>query len=171
MGGIWCWYIIDLRRFTCKIKGSVQRRSIGSYPKNTENRGPAQGGSSSSSCMVLDYFIFRDAHIHLCSLFRVACKQRVIRVVTAFDTRDSCCDSLWHSWLVLFWRSLVTDFSLLLFRGICSTMKLWSIFHIYFTVTSTDVMHWILALPCVTSVPQMSCIQCVTSVASFTKLS
>jgi hypothetical protein len=25
----------------------------------------------------------------------------VTRVVTAFDTRDSCCDSLWHSWLVL----------------------------------------------------------------------
>jgi hypothetical protein len=26
-------------------------------------------------------------------------------------------------------------------------MKLWSIFHVYSTVTSTDVMHWILALP------------------------
>jgi hypothetical protein len=26
-------------------------------------------------------------------------------------------------------------------------MKLWSIFHVYTTVTSTDVMHWILALP------------------------
>jgi hypothetical protein len=37
--------------------------------------------------------------------------------------------------------------TLLLFRGICSTMKLWSIFHVYSTVTSTDVIHWILALP------------------------
>jgi hypothetical protein len=26
-------------------------------------------------------------------------------------------------------------------------MKLWSIFHVYSIVTSTDVMHWILALP------------------------
>jgi hypothetical protein len=26
-------------------------------------------------------------------------------------------------------------------------MKLWSIFHVYSTVTSTDVMHWILAFP------------------------
>jgi hypothetical protein len=46
--------------------------------------------------------------------------------------------------------------ALLLFREICSTMKLWSIFHVYSIVTSTDVMrdiratdvmHWILALP------------------------
>jgi hypothetical protein len=36
---------------------------------------------------------------------------------------------------------------LLLFRGICSTMKSWSIFHVYSTVTSTDVRYWILALP------------------------
>jgi hypothetical protein len=33
--------------------------------------------------------------------------------------------------------------ALLPFRGICSTMKLWSIQ----CMTSTDVMHWILALP------------------------
>jgi hypothetical protein len=37
--------------------------------------------------------------------------------------------------------------TLLLFRGISSTMKLWSIFHVYSTETSTDVKHWILALP------------------------
>jgi hypothetical protein len=40
------------------------------------------------------------------------------------------------------------NYALLLFRGICSTMKSWSIFHVYSTVTdATDVMHWILALP------------------------
>jgi hypothetical protein len=33
--------------------------------------------------------------------------------------------------------------TLLLFRGICSTMKSWSIFHVYSTVTSTDVRYWI----------------------------
>jgi hypothetical protein len=37
--------------------------------------------------------------------------------------------------------------TLLLFRGFCSTMKSWSIFHVYSTVTSTDVRYWILALP------------------------
>jgi hypothetical protein len=42
---------------------------------------------------------------------------------------------------------LLRKCTLLLFRGICSTMKLWSIFHVYSTVTSTDVRYWILALP------------------------
>jgi hypothetical protein len=53
----------------------------------------------------------------------------VSKAVTTLVTCGKGCHNTRHSW------------------GVCSTMKSWSIFHVYSTVTSTDVRYWILALP------------------------